>query len=163
MAAATQPLDPGTRNLVWLVPGPLPTHVIDWIKAGGHALLDADSTMPDTAMDTATPLWRDDDGDALVRGMPLGRGRVMQWTRAWSPDAMPQLLEANFPNHLRALFADPAPAPARVDAAAYAPIAGAPPYPETPRPLSPWLVGLITALFVVERWLASSPRRGTAA
>jgi hypothetical protein len=86
----------------------------------------------------------------------------MQLTRALSPDAMPQLLEADFPEHLRALFADPAPAPARVAASAYAPTAGAPPWPETPRPLAPWLVALVALLFALERWFASSPRRGAA-
>ncbi len=161
VATATQPLDAGTRNLVWLVPGPVPTHVLDWIKAGGQALLDVDSDV--AGISAATPLWRDDQGNVLVHGMPLGRGRVMQWTRAWSPDAMPQLLESDFPNRLRALFADPESPPARVDASNYRPTVGARTYPETPRPLSPWLIGLIAALFVVERWLANSPRRGTTA
>lgn len=160
MAPAPQVLDAKTRNLVWLVPGPLPEDIRDWIRAGGHALLAVDVEAVEPAR--ATPLWRDDGGDVLVRGAPLGRGRIMQLTRALSPEAMPQLLEANFPEHLRALFADPAPAPARIAASAYAPTTGAPPWPETPRPLSPWLVALVALLFALERWFASSPRRGVA-
>lgn len=161
IAEASQPLDAQARNLVWLVPGPLPEHVRDWISAGGHALLDARSETPELA--DATPLWRDADGEALVRGTALGRGRIMQFTRELSPNAMPQLLEADFPEHLRALFTDAAPAPSRVAASAYAPTTGAPPWPESPRPLSPWLIVLIAVLFLVERWLAAGPRRGAAA
>jgi hypothetical protein len=160
IAPASQAFDARTRNLIWLVPGALPAHVRDWIRDGGHALLAADVEAPELAK--STPLWRDDEGDPLVRGAPLGRGRIMQLTRGLSPDAMPQLLEADFPEHLRALFSDPAPAPARVAASAYAPTAGAPPWPETPRPLAPWLVALVALLFALERWFASSPRRGAA-
>jgi hypothetical protein len=159
-APASQALDAGTRNLVWLVPGALPNNIRDWIGAGGHALLTVDVETPELAK--ATPLWRDDEGDVLVRGAPLGRGRIMQLTRALSPSVMPQLLQADFPEHLRALFAEPMPAPARVVASAYAPMTGVRPYPEIPRPLSPWLVALVAALFVLERWLASGARREAA-
>lgn len=160
IAPASQALDAGTRNLVWLVPGALPARVRDWIDNGGRALLAADVDAPELAK--SAPLWRDGQGDALVRGAPLGRGRIMQLTRALSPDAMPQLLEADFPDHLRALFEDPAPAPARAAASAYAPTTGTPPWPETPRPLAPWLIALVALLFAVERWLASGPRHGAA-
>lgn len=161
IAEATRPLDARTRNLVWLVPGPLPGHVRDWISAGGRALLDFESEAPELAEATAS--WRDVDGKTLVRGAALGRGRIMRFTRALSPEAMPQLLEADFPERLRELFAESAPAPARAAADAYAPTTGAPPWPETPRPLSPWLIALVAALFLVERWLAAGPRRGAAA
>jgi len=159
MAPASEPLDAKTRNLVWLVPGPLPAHIRDWIHAGGHALLAAD--VETAALADVTPLWRDGD-EVLVRGAPLGRGRIMQLARKLSPDAMPQLLEAYFPAKLRLLFVDPAPAPARVVADAYAPATGATPYPEAPRPLSPWLVGVVALLFAIERWVASGARRGVA-
>jgi hypothetical protein len=160
IAPPSQALDAGTRNLAWLVPGPLPVHVRDWIRAGGRALLASDVDAVELA--NATPLWRDDDGQALVRGTALGRGRIMQLTRELKPAVMPQLLEADFPERLRVLFVDPAPAPARVAASAYAPTTGAPPWPETPRPLSPWLVILVALLFAIERWLANGPRRGAA-
>jgi hypothetical protein len=160
MAPAPQALDAKARNLIWLVPGPLPADIRGWIEAGGHALLAVDVVAAEPAL--VTPLWRVGNGDVLVRGGPLGRGRVMQLTRRLSPDAMPQLLEADFPQHLRTLFADPAPAPARVAASAYAPTTGAPPWPETPRPLSPWLIALVALLFAVERWFASGPRHGAA-
>lgn len=161
VAGIAQPLPAGTHHLAWLAPGPLPEAIRDWIRAGGRALLSADAQAPELA--GATPLWRDDAGATLVRGAALGRGRVLQFVRPLAPSAMPQLLEADFPARLRALLVDPPPAPARVDARDYAPTAGLAPSPETPRPLSPWLVALAAALFALERWLASGPRRGASA
>ena len=156
IAPATQPLDAGTRQLVWLVPGTLPPAVREWINAGGDALLDARTALPELA--GAAVVWRDDNGP-LARGTRLGRGRVMRLERDLLPAQMPGLLEPDFPEQLQHLFATPPPAPARVDASAYAPLTGALPYPETPRPLAPWLAMLIAALFVIERWLANGPRR----
>lgn len=155
-----KPLPAGTRALAWLAPGPLPAAVRDWIRAGGRALLSSDAAAPELRV--AAPLWRDDAGGALVEGVALGRGRLMRFTRPLTPAAMPQLLEPDFPARLRALFEDPPPAPARVAARDYAPTTGLAPFPETPRPLAPWLVALVAALFALERWLASGPRRGNA-
>lgn len=157
IADIAQPLPQGARSLAWLAPGPLPDAIRDWIRAGGRALLPVDAQAPELAH--ATALWRDDDGEPLARGVALGRGRIMRLTRPLAPSAMPQLLEAGFPRRLRALFDDPPPAPARVDAREYAPTTGAALRPESPRPLSPWLVALVAALFALERWLASGTRR----
>jgi hypothetical protein len=156
IAPAAQALDGGTRHLVWLVPGALPPAVRDWISAGGDALLDARTAVPE--LDDAAIVWRDDSGP-LARGTRLGRGRMMRLERELLPAQMPGLLEPDFPQQLRRLFAVPPPAPARVDADAYAPLTGALPYSETPRPLAPWLVVLIATLFLIERWLANGPRR----
>ena len=156
IAPAAQPLDAGTRQLVWLVPGALPPAVRDWITAGGDALLDARTAVPELA--DAAVVWRDDSGP-LARGTRLGRGRVMRLERDLLPAQIPDLLEPDFPQQLQHLFATPPPAPARVDANAYAPRTGASPYPETPRPLAPWLAALIAVLFLLERWLANGPRR----
>jgi len=159
VAPASQALDARTRNLVWLVPGPLPAAVRDWIVAGGTALLDAQAAVPELA--NAAVVWRD-DGGPLARGARLGRGRIVRLERDLLPAAMPGLLEADFPAQLQRLFADPMPAPGRVNAMAYAPRVGAAPYAETPRPLAPWLAALIAALFIIERWLADGPRRRSA-
>jgi hypothetical protein len=156
IAPAAQALDGGTRHLVWLVPGALPPTVRDWISAGGDALLDARTVVPELA--DAAVVWRDDSGP-LARGTRLGRGRVMRLERDLLPAQMPGLLEPDFPEQLQHLFATPPPAPARVDASAYIPRTGASPYPETPRPLAPWLAALIAVLFLIERWLANGPRR----
>ncbi|MGH8032760.1 MAG: BatA domain-containing protein [Luteimonas sp.] len=157
-AAINAPLDADTPNLIWLAAGALPEVVRDWIAAGGSALIAADAVLPTTTM--ATTRWRDDNGIALVRESALGRGRVLQWARPLSPVAMPQLLDARFPQHLRALFAASVPAPGRVDAQDYAPLTGATAFAETPRPLDGWLIALIALLFAIERWLAGGRPRG---
>ncbi|MBW3550354.1 MAG: BatA domain-containing protein [Proteobacteria bacterium] len=158
IAPASQEFGGGVRNLVWLVPGPLPATVREWIAAGGVALLDAQAELPQFDPAGAAVLWRDERGP-LVRGMRLGQGRVMRLERALLPAAMPDLLEPDFPQRLQQLFAPASPPPARVQASAYAPRTGAAAYPPAPSPLAPWLVVLIAALFLAERWVANGPRR----
>lgn len=162
IADPAQPLPPPTPALAWLAPGPLPDAVRAWVRAGGHALL-ADATQAPELSSAATVAWRDAQGAPLVTAVALGRGRLLRFTRPLTPSAMPGLLDADFPARLRALF-DPAPAaPTRVSARVYAPTTGAPPWPQPPRPLAPWLLGAIAVLFALERWLASAPRREAAA
>lgn len=160
IASSTEPLDESRRYLVWLAPGALPQAVQDWIARGGTALLDSQVPLP--ALDTAGVLWRDEAGP-LVRGARLGKGRVMRLERELIPARMPVLLEPGFPERLRALFVPEPPAPARVAAQDHRPRTGLAPYPETPRPLAPWLAVLIAILFLVERWVANGPRRRQAA
>lgn len=160
IAGASEPLDPDQQHLLWLVPGPLPDAVRDWVVAGGDALLDADTTAPELA--DAAVVWRDSRGP-LARGERLGRGRIMRLEHELMPAAMPILLEPEFPIHLQRLFAQPPPPPAHVDAAAHAPLTGVPAYPEAPRPLAPWLAMLVALLFLLERWVANGPRRRPAA
>jgi hypothetical protein len=150
-APVTQPLAPDTRHLIWLAPGPLPTSVLQWIEQGGIALLDARAEAPVAAMSVQ---WRDADGAALVEGTAMGRGRVLRFTRPLRPSEMPALLEPDFPQRLRVLFASPPPAPSRVAARDYAPLAGGTSYPLPPRDLQPWLALLIALVLLVERWLA---------
>ena len=157
----TRPISEDATALAWLVPGPLPDAVRAWIAAGGTVLLASDAELP--ALGQSDVRWRDEDGHVLVRGAALGRGQALRWTRPMTPAAMPALLEADFPTRLRTLFTLPPPAPARVAAEDYAPLAGAQAWPEVPRELTPWLALLIAALFLVERWLAASPRRRSAA
>ena len=159
-APAEQSLDPRARFLVWLAPGALPDSVRDWIARGGVALLDADASFPGTA--SRSVWWRDDAGMPLVEGAGFGRGRVLRLTRRLAPQAMPQLLEPDFPRYLRALFSPPAAAPARVFAATHAPSADGPKFPQPPRDLQPWLLWAVALLFGLERWWASSARRGIA-
>ena len=159
-APMQQPLDPRARVLVWLAPGALPASVRDWIADGGVALLDAETAFP--GAESRSVAWRDDIGAPLVEGAAFGRGRALRLTRRLSPQAMPQLLEPDFPRHLRALFSPPAAAPTRVLAAAHAPSAGGPVFAQPPRDLQPWLLWCIALLFGLERWFASSARRGLA-
>ncbi|WP_454827985.1 BatA domain-containing protein [Pseudoxanthomonas wuyuanensis] len=157
IAPAGQPIAAGARQLIWLAPGPLPAEIQRWIDGGGTALVDAQTTFAPVA--TMMPLWRGDDGAVLAEGAASGRGRLLRLTRALQPQAMPQLLEPDFPRRLRALFEPEPLPPGRVDAAAHAPLTGAAAYPQPPRDLQPWLALLIALLFAGERWLATRPRR----
>ncbi len=143
--------------LVWLKPGPVPQALTDWVSAGGTALLAAQA---EVAMPAASaPLWRDDTGGALVEGGVLGAGRIMRFTRPLEPAAMPDLLSGSFPALLRDLVTPPAPPPARVSAAAFAPVAGVAPFALPPYELSAWLGVIIAGLFLAERLLATRRRR----
>lgn len=161
-APITQPLATDTRNLVWLAPGTLPASILQWIENGGTALLDAQTEAPNTV--AMSVRWRDAKGEPLVEGAALGRGRVLHFTRPLQPSEMPSLLEADFPQRLRALFEPPPPAPARVAARDYIPDTSRPDtggasYPLPPRDLQPWLALLIALVLLVERWLASRAYR----
>lgn len=156
-AATSSDLPPRGTVLVWLKPGRVPQALTDWVSDGGTALL---GSAAEVAMPAATaPLWRDETGGTLVEGGVLGQGRLLRFTRPLEPAAMPDLLSGGFAAHLRHLLTPPAPPPARVDATAFAPAAGAAPFPLPPHELSAWLGVLIAALFLAERLLASRARR----
>ena len=157
-APVAQALPAETRDLVWLAPGPLPAAVSDWIRRGGTALLATETEYEFPA--ASSVYWRDEVGAPLVEGAALGRGRVLRFTRVFSPAAMPQLLQPEFPRNLRTLFATAAAAPARVAARDYAPLTGGASYAQPPRDLQPWLALLIAAMLLVERWLATRRSRG---
>ncbi len=143
--------------LVWLAAGPVPRGVTDWINAGGTALL---GNTAEVAMPAAShALWSDTAGRALVEGGPMGAGRLMRFTRPLMPAQMPDLLAPEFAATLRDLVAPPAPPPARVSAAAFAPTAGAMPFALPPRELTSWLAVLIALVFLAERLLATRRRR----
>ena len=145
--------------LVWLRPGAVPGAITGWVARGGTALL---SNAAQVAMPGATTtLWRDAQGGALVEGGMLGKGRLLRFVRPLTPAAMPDLLEATFAEQLRTLLTPPAPPPARVAAADFAPVAGVSPFPLPPREFAAWLAMLIAAVFLVERWLATRRRRLT--
>lgn len=156
-ASTDDDLPPRGTVLVWLKPGRVPAPVTDWVSDGGTALLGEGAAVAMPA--TTAPLWRDETGGTLVEGGVLGQGRVLRFTRPLEPAAMPDLLSGSFPATLRDLVTPPAPPPARVSAAAFAPKAGVAPFPLPPRELSAWLAVLIAALFLVERWLASRRQR----
>lgn len=152
-------LPPTTRPLAWLDADAVPGSVRDWVGAGGTLLLDPRAAWsPRSAF---VVLWRDMDGAPLVEGLAHGRGRVLRFARALEPRAMPAVLDPTFPTGLRRVLA-PEPPPARVLAAAHAPLTGGPTFIPAPRDLQPWLLLAIALLFLVERWLATG-HRGRAA
>jgi hypothetical protein len=153
-------LPPRKSVLVWLVPGPVPASVSDWVSAGGTALLANSAEIAMPAVSEA--LWRDDTGAVLVEGGALGEGRLMRFTRPLVPAVMPALVDAAFPARLRELVSPPAPPPARVRAEAFAPAAGTAPFALPPRDMSGWLAVLIAFVFLAERVLATRRRRPAA-
>jgi hypothetical protein len=157
VAGTEQSLPAIDKPLVWLASGPIPDALQAWIRNGGTALVDSATTVPASGQ-SPVPLWRDEQGNVLVTGAPLGRGRLLQLTRPLTPDAMPILLEAAFPEQLWALFAPAPPPPSRIAARDYAPATGARAWPEQPTNLQPWLLLLIAVLFAIERWMASGRR-----
>jgi len=161
IASSAQPIPATARWLVWLAPGELPAPVRRWVEAGGTAVLDERSVLADSMPLVAA--WRDADGRVLANYATLGGGRVIRLTRPLLPAANADVLDAQFPARLRALFDGPSPPPQRALAAAIRPLAGGRTYAQAPQPLDPWLAMFAAGLFVLERWFASSARRRRAA
>lgn len=156
----TAPLPPVDKVLFWMSAGSLPEALQRWIAQGGQAIVASDALLPQGA--APAPLWQDDLARPLVEAMPIGKGRLLRFTRPLQPAQMPELLEADFPVRVRALIQPPTVAPQRADAAAYAPLTGGRAYPQPPAELRPWLALLIAALLLVERWFATRRKRAIA-
>jgi hypothetical protein len=92
----------------------------------------------------------------------MGKGRIVVLSRALLPGTFPSLLAPEFPTELRAVLDAAPPPPSRAYAQALKPLPGGPRFPETPTPIDAWLALLVAALFVLERWFASSAQRGRA-
>lgn len=155
-----QPLPADARWLAWLAPGELPSSIRAWIEGGGVALLDERAVLPAGVRGVAS--WRDANGDVLASAAALGKGRVVILGRPLLPETFPSLLAPEFPAGLRAAL-EPAPSPPqRAYSQALKPLPGGPRFPEMPQPVDTWLAVLAAALFALERWFASSTRRGRA-
>lgn len=165
-ALLTAPLPTNPVALAWLAPEPLPVAAADWVRRGGTALVEGTATATGTRAAatpaTATVVWRDPVGTALITSTPLGRGRILRLTRRLDAASLPQLLDPDFPARLRALFAAPRPSPTRVAAADFAPLTGGASYQSPARDVGWWLALAIAGVFLAERALATA-RRGRAA
>lgn len=160
-AATTDTAVPKAASyLVWLSSAPMPAATIDWIEAGGVALLTQAAPSPVDGVQAVA--WRDDEGEPVATAGRFGKGRVIRLTRPLEPRAMPALVEADFPDQLWALLAPP-PAPTAVAAADYAPGVRAATYNPHPVSLLPWMALTIILLFAAERWLATRRNRATPA
>lgn len=149
-------LGSATRDVIWLGSDLSPA-MTAWIEAGGTALVDHQP------QSKGAPVWRDADGGVLARVEPRGRGRVVALTGALSPQALPALLDADFPQHLLALLQGPEAAPTRapadvVRAGQGAATATASAMPASTKPLDPWLTMLVGVLFLIERVVATRTR-----
>lgn len=158
-ASVDQPIGKDTRILIWLAPGTVPERVLAWVRNGGTIMTTVDATIP--VEGETTPTWRDDTGAPLALAGGLGRGRVIRMARVLEPAAIPELVEASFPDTLMTMLR-PTPAPARIAASAHAPLTAATPYEQPPLDLRPWLALLIAAVFAAERWMATHRHRGVA-
>ena len=148
------------RYLVWLSSAPMPAATLDWIEAGGVALLA--QAAPSPVDGAQAVVWRDDQGEPLATAGRFGKGRVIRFARPLETSAMPALVEADFPDQLWALLAPP-PAPSVVAAADYAPEVRGAAYNPHPVSLRLWLALLIVLLFAAERWLATRRNRAVLA
>ena len=146
----------GTRLLVWLG-SDLPPAIRDWIEAGGTAITDH------APRASGAPVWRDVDGNVLARAEPQGRGRLIVLASAFSPQALPELLDADFPERLADLLRGAPPAPTTAPANAMRPaqstaVDAAAAMPSAAKPLDPWLALLIAVFVLIERVVATRPR-----
>ena len=153
-------LDSATRDVIWLG-ADLPPAMTAWIEAGGTALVDHQP------QSSGAPVWRDADGDVLARIESRGRGRIVTLTGAFSPQTLPALLDADFPQRLLALLQGPEAAPTRAPAdvvragqgtAIATAAATASAMPASTKPLDPWLTMLVAMLFLIERVVATRTR-----
>lgn len=147
------PIGDATTALVWLAPSS--SALTRWLDHGGTALAirqtDADGE----------PLWRDANGDVLARNVAGGHGRLIALPGELNPQQVPILLDADFPDRLRAALGDEPPAPthgpaaalrSRADTGSSAPSSD---LPRTGHPLDSWLALLIAGLFLLERAVAT--------
>jgi hypothetical protein len=99
----------------------------------------------------------------LARVKPFGEGRVLALPGTLTPAALPILLDADFPERLRAALQPEPAAPTRAMAESMSPshvttaAAGAHSL-QGAHPLDAWLVVLVAILFLVERFVATRPR-----
>lgn len=159
---ASVPVGSDVQWLVWLGGTP-PASVTEWIDQGGVAFL------THHAGASGDIVWRDATGSPLAWRDVSAHGRTIFLHGALTPMELPLLLDADFPARLRAALQGPTAGPTRADAHAVEPA-------KTPeadsnattsfgsaRPLDPWLVVLIAALFLLERIVATRPRTAVVA
>lgn len=149
------PIAESASWLLWLAP---PAPALDrWLDRGGSAL-----TVRRTEAGGAV-LWTDAAGRVLARLVPRERGRLVALPGDFAPVDLPILLDADFPDRLRAALEAAPAAPTRAPASAMVPrVADAPvsraEATRSARPLDPWLALLIAVLFLVERVVATHRR-----
>ncbi|WP_017169559.1 BatA domain-containing protein [Xanthomonas phaseoli] len=149
--------------VAWLSRSAPPAPVMAWVAAGGQLLLDAQTPVPPSLAATLQPVQQTAAGAPLLDAAALGRGRVLRWAAPLQPRQLPALLDADFPTRLHDAL-QPLPTPQRALAQTQQPQRDAGSrLTTTPWPLAPWLIGLVLLLFALERWLATAPRRATAA
>lgn len=143
---------------VWLSGTALPPAWQAWVNAGGSVIATAGAAAPGKG----TAVLRNDDGSAAVTRHAVGRGQVLRFDAPLAPDALPLLRDPAFPHRLLALV-QPQVMPRIAPAAAQRPLTGATAPQVQPQDLTPWWLIVIVCLFALERWMATSRRRGAVA
>jgi Aerotolerance regulator N-terminal len=154
-------LKPDHNTLLWLASGELPTPVREWASKGNTVIVAKDTIVAE--IKSGVPVWRNRQGHILMQTAAIGQGRVLQWQQTLKPATMPELLEADFPLQLQShLQATPTP-PAQAYATSQTPLKANIAWPKPAQSLQAWLALIILLFFMLERWLANSARRWSAA
>lgn len=148
---ANAPLDADTRWLIWL-DAPLPDSILAWVENGGRVLVNA------AVPATASAVWRNEAGNDIAAVLQRGKGRIIHLLPAFEPEEFPELLDADFPERLKSLFAgDPQGSYSELAENARPLLSGEPGQPMR-TPLDSLLIGLVVVMFMLERILASRRR-----
>jgi len=151
-----QPELPQHTIFLYLQPGPVPESLQRWARAGGRLMLSRDTVF---AMPNAEVLWWDDEGRPVLHAQVFGKGQVLQWQQTLSAQSLPLLQNSDFPLQLQQrLMVMPGPDRAPADVVAPARRGGA--WPLKAQPERTALLVLLAVLFMLERWLATDPKRG---
>ncbi|HET9033827.1 MAG TPA: BatA domain-containing protein [Dokdonella sp.] len=142
------PLPDKTDALIWL-DAPLPDSIKPWIRHGGRVLL------VDGEVGQGQPVWRSDQADVVASEERLGRGAVIHLQATLTPESLPGLLDADFPQRLQALFLPVPRPPERAFAREVEPLVVNRAVAKSQTSLIA-LIGLLAALlFLLERVLAT--------
>ncbi len=140
---------------VWLGDTALPAAWQAWVQNGGSVLVTAVAAAPGDGV----PALRDASGTVAMTRHALGRGQILRFGQSLSPATLPILREADFPRRLLDELQH-TPAPQLALAPTQQPLTGAAAPAAQPQDLSLWMLALIVLLFALERWMATSARRG---
>lgn len=146
------PIDADTQWLIWL-DEPLPDSILSWVKQGGRVLVNGKSPA------SATAIWRNAQGEVIASGQRRGMGHILYLLPRLSPQDFAQVLDADFPEHVKSLFAG-----GKQDSGSdYAENAQPLKFAESDKPLrtalDPLLSILVAGTFLLERVLASRRRK----
>ena len=144
-------VDAATAWLVWLGPE-LPPEQLAWVRDGGRLLRIEEGAQ------AGRVVWRDAGGTPLARDESIGRGHLIRLLHPPTPERLPALLDAGFPDRLRRLFEGETWAPTRALATAVQAQRGANAGIAPKTPLDTPLLILIALVFLAERLLATRRR-----
>lgn len=139
---------------VWSRNSALPANWQAWLQDGGRVV-----TAGKPAAE-ASILLRNTEGTPLLWQQRIGHGVLLSLPGDWDASGNAALRDPQLPRALL-LALQPPPLPRLGDARDQAPRQAALPAATPPlRKLTPWLLLAIVLLFALERWMASSHRRG---